>query len=66
MIQYFDSTNINDFFQYTYTNTDYTNNLPISGIYKCFLFCGYLINSIPIHQLVGQYDDNIFFINHEL
>ena len=65
MISFFDKSNINNHFKYTHTSTEYTNDFPISGIYKCFFFCGYL-GDTPIHQIIGQYDTYTFFTHHLL
>ena len=42
--------------------TDFVNNFPTSGIYRCFIFCGYC-QGIPVHQVIGQEDWNTFFFH---
>ena len=60
MIKEFDKSKLNDTLQYIVTDTVYSGNTPISGIYRCFFFCGY-IKDIPVHQVVGQVDTSDFF-----
>tara|TARA_B100000073_G_scaffold47765_1_gene35249 strand:+ start:1076 stop:1699 length:624 start_codon:yes stop_codon:yes gene_type:complete len=64
MISCFDKSDLNEELNYTYSNTHYALDFPISGIYKCFFFCGYIKN-IPVHQIVGQIDTYVFF-SHKL
>ena len=65
MIGTFDVSDMCGQFEYAHSETQYTNDVPMSGIYGCFFFCGY-IGTTPVHQIVGQYDRNLFFAHHPI